>query len=83
MDDRNYDSFVQQHPLSLIEFYAPWCGHCKALAPEFSKAAKILQDDKNRVVLAKIDASKFSEFTKQHNVSGCEFFFNRNLQLYK
>ncbi|KAH9421950.1 Protein disulfide-isomerase A4 [Dermatophagoides pteronyssinus] len=75
LDDRNYDSFVQQHPLSLIEFYAPWCGHCKALAPEFSKAAKILQDDQNRVVLAKIDASKFSEFTKQHNVSGFPTLF--------
>lgn len=37
----------------LIEFYAPWCGHCKKLAPILDEAATTLQSDEE-VVIAKM-----------------------------
>jgi len=40
----------------LLEFYAPWCGHCKTLAPKYDELAKELESCKG-ITIAKIDAT--------------------------
>uniref|UniRef100_A0A1I8EAK4 protein disulfide-isomerase n=1 Tax=Wuchereria bancrofti TaxID=6293 RepID=A0A1I8EAK4_WUCBA len=65
LNERNFMSFLQQHPTSLVKFYAPWCGHCKALAPEYAKAAKKL-----KVPLAKVDTTVETKLAETYNIEG-------------
>lgn len=42
------------HPPLRLQFYAPWCGHCKKLEPEWAKAAAALKGHDPEIVLVKV-----------------------------
>uniref|UniRef100_A0A1J3DFM3 Protein disulfide-isomerase n=1 Tax=Noccaea caerulescens TaxID=107243 RepID=A0A1J3DFM3_NOCCA len=72
LDHSNFTETINKHDFIVVEFYAPWCGHCKQLAPEYEKAASELSSNVPPVVLAKIDASEETnkDFATQYEVQG-------------
>ncbi|XP_026155253.1 protein disulfide isomerase family A, member 8 [Mastacembelus armatus] len=67
LGDADFDYLATEHETMLVKFYAPWCGHCKKLAPEFEKAATRL---KGTVQLAKVDCTAHLETCGRFGVSG-------------
>ncbi|KAL4458829.1 hypothetical protein ABPG75_013694 [Micractinium tetrahymenae] len=69
-------NFASEHSgkrAALIEFYAPWCGHCKRLVPEYTKLGEKIASDpklKNRVLIAKVDADAHRELGEKFGVRG-------------
>ena len=63
-----FHDFVKSNDLVLAEFFAPWCGHCKALAPEYEEAATQLKE--RNIPLAKVDCTEEADLCKDFGVEG-------------
>ena len=64
----SFPAFVNEQALSLVEFYAPWCGHCQALAPQYEIAAKELVSE--NIKLAKVDCTQEEALCGEQGISG-------------
>lgn len=66
----NFDSIALDNSKDvLVEFYAPWCGHCKSLAPKYEILAKAFASESG-VVIAKVDADKHRSLGERFGVQG-------------
>ncbi|CAI5722649.1 unnamed protein product [Hyaloperonospora brassicae] len=70
LTDSDFADAVTGHDALLVEFYAPWCGHCKQLAPEYAAAATSLKEKDLPVRLAKVDATVQTQLAEQFGIQG-------------
>ena len=68
LTDLNFNELVMEsNDLWLVDFYAPWCGHCKTLEPQWNIAASELR---GKAKLGKVDCTKNNETSKRFEVGG-------------
>lgn len=71
LTDETFTHQLEQHENTLVMFYAPWCGHCKRLKPEYAKAAELLLGNDPPITLAKVDCTEGGKETcNKFSVSG-------------
>lgn len=68
LTEENFPELVEKSQEAwFIEFYAPWCGHCKNLTPTWKKLATAL---KGKVNVGKVDATENRELGSKFDVRG-------------
>lgn len=68
LDAETFPSALQKAPKLMVEFYAPWCEHCKKLAPEYSKAAIELR--KHKIRFGKVDGDSHRDLVEKYKIKG-------------
>lgn len=70
LTDANFDEIVLDATKDvLVDFYAPWCGHCKKLEPIYNEVGKDFAEDEH-VVIAKLDATEHPKAAKKYGIQG-------------
>lgn len=71
LDSSSFDTTLRQGP-AFVKFYAPWCGHCKKLAPHWTQLARHMQ---HRLTVAEVDCEDQPAVCKREGVTGYPMLF--------
>jgi len=68
---KNFDKIVHDSGKpALVEFFAPWCGHCKKLAPIYEELAQSFQFASEKVSIGKVDADEHKSLGSKYGIQG-------------
>lgn len=71
LEPKTFDDVVlKSGKPALVEFFAPWCGHCKNLAPVWEELATVYKHASEKVTVAKVDADNHKSLGKRFGVQG-------------
>ena len=71
LEGKQFSKFIKKYPLSLIDFWAPWCAPCKKMSPRLRQLAKSY---KGKIAFGKLDTQKNQDIAKQYKIMGIPHF---------
>ena len=67
LEGKNFNEFIQKYPLSIVDFWAPWCAPCRVIAPRIRRLSKIY---KGKVAFGRLNTQNNEDIAKQYHIMG-------------
>lgn len=71
LDERNFSNEIKQGGV-FVKFFAPWCGHCKKLAPTWAQLAEQMR---NQLTVAEVNCDDYNALCRAEDVQGYPMLF--------
>ena len=75
-----FNEFIKKYPLSVIDFWAPWCAPCKTMLPRIRRLERLYH---GRVAFGRVNTMDEKDLAKQYNIMGIPHFgffhFNKKI----
>jgi len=62
-----FDEFIGRYPLSVVDFWAPWCNACKTIAPRIKRLARTYR---GKTAFGRVDIDRYRDLAKRYNIMG-------------
>jgi thioredoxin 1 len=65
LNSKKFDKFINKYPLSIVDFWAPWCRPCHKLAPRIRQLSK---EYKGRVAFGKLNVDEYKNVAQRYHL---------------
>ena len=69
LTEDNFQEAIDSNEFILVEFYAPWCGHCKKLEPIFKLVDQSLSGERD-LRIGRVDCTRFPNVGREFSITG-------------
>jgi len=70
LNKKNFYKTIGKDKHVFVKFYAPWCGHCKRLAPVYEELAAAYEKESDKIIIAELNADEEKDIAKKYDIKG-------------
>ena len=69
LTDETFKQYKEKPTAMLVKFFAPWCGHCKRLAPTYAELADAMKENE-KIIIAEVNCEENKKTCQENEIRG-------------